>query len=294
MPLSPPEQWRLRMAAFDAVEALVEKRGGFATFNELRDFELEERRFPLIDRSRGIWNPREFDATLSIVSVADGPYGDHVGSDGLLRYDFQAGDPMGLTNRKLRVAMQTATPIIVFEKPLPNVYVPVTSAFVVGEDLDAGHFIVATDNAIAASVADDRLIDKRYVQQLVWRRVHQPVFRAKVMHAYRTTCAICRLKHPELLDAAHIIPDADAAGLAAVPNGLALCKIHHAAYDQNLLGISPDYRVHIDRDLLDEVDGPMLRHGLQDMHGTTIYAPRQVALRPSREALAVRFERFGQ
>src|SRR5690606_8949642 len=111
--------------------------------------------------------------------------------------------------------MQTATPIIVFEKPLPNVYVPVTSAFIVGEDLDAGHFIVATDNAIAASVADDRLIDKRYVQQLVWRRVHQPVFRAKVMHAYQT---ICRLKHPELLDAAHIIPDADDAALAAVPN----------------------------------------------------------------------------
>ena len=294
MPLSPPEQWRLRMAAFDAVEAIVEKRGGFATFNELRDFELEGRRFPLIDRSRGIWNPREFDATLSIVSVADGPYGDHVGADGLLRYDFQAGDPMGLSNRKLRVAMQTATPIIVFEKPLPNVYVPVTSAFVVDEDLDAGHFIVATDNAIAASVHDDRLIDKRYVQQLVWRRVHQPVFRAKVMHAYQTTCAICRLKHPELLDAAHIIPDADAAGLAAVPNGLALCKIHHAAYDQNLLGISPDYRVHIDRDLLDEVDGPMLRHGLQDMHGTEIYVPQRVALRPSREALESRFAAFGR
>ncbi len=294
MPVDPAEQWRLRLAAFDAVDTFVEKRGGFATFNELRDFELEGRRFPLIDRSRGIWNPREFDATLSIVSVADGPYGDHVGADGLLRYDFQAGDPHGLTNRKLRVAMQTATPIIVFEKPLPNVYVPVTSAFVVGEDIDAGHFIIATDNAIAASVDDDRLIDKRYVQQLVWRRVHQPVFRAKVMHAYQTTCAICRLKHPELLDAAHIIPDADEMGLAAVSNGLALCKIHHAAYDQNLLGISPDYRVHIDRDLLNEVDGPMLRHGLQDMHGIEIAVPRRAALQPSRPALEERFAAFGR
>lgn len=114
MPLSPAEQWRLRMAAFDAVDALVEKRGGFATYDELRDFQLEGARFPLIDQSRGIWNPREFDATLSIVSAADGPYGDHVGPDGLLRYDFEAGNPLGRTNRKLRVAMETATPIIVF------------------------------------------------------------------------------------------------------------------------------------------------------------------------------------
>ena len=114
------------------------------------------------------------------------------------------------------------------------------------------------------------------------------------MHAYDTTCTICHLKHGELLDAAHIIPDADAAGLAAVTNGLALCKIHHAAYDQNLLGISPDYRVHIDRELLDEVDSPMLRHGLQDMHGITITPPKRVALQPSRESLAIRFEGFGR
>ncbi len=296
MALELAEQLRLRLAAFDAVDALVEKRGGFATYAELRDFELEGRRFPLIDQSRGIWNPVEFDATLSIVSAADGPYGDHVGPDGLLRYDFEAGDPLGRTNRKLRAAMQTFTPIIVFEKPLPNVYVPVTSAFVVDEDREAGQFIVATDNAIALSVraADEGLIDRRYVEQLVWRRVHQPVFRARVMHAYQTTCAVCRLKHGELLDAAHIIPDADTAGITAVTNGLALCKIHHAAYDQNLLGISADYRVHIDRDLLDEVDGPMLRHGLQDMHGTIIYAPRRVALQPSRESLAARFEGFGR
>ena len=38
-------------------------------------------------------------------------------------------------------------------------------------------------------------------------------------------------------------------------NVLSLCKIHHAAYDKNILGISPDYQVKVRIDILDEVDG---------------------------------------
>jgi predicted restriction endonuclease len=49
-------------------------------------------------------------------------------------------------------------------------------------------------------------------------------------------CAVCSLRHGELLDAAHIIGDGKPDGIPIVPNGLSLCKIHHAAYDTNLLG----------------------------------------------------------
>lgn len=88
------------------------------------------------------------------------------------------------------------------------------------------------------------------------------------MHVYANTCTVCHLNHPELLDAAHIVPDTEADGLAVVPNGLTLCKMHHAAYDRNLMGISPDYVVHINGDLLQEVDGPMLKHGLAEVPQT--------------------------
>lgn len=54
-------------------------------------------------------------------------------------------------------------------------------------------------------------------------------------------CAICTLTKPPLFDASHITPDVDERGLPVVANGLSLCKIHHAAYDQINLGISPDY-----------------------------------------------------
>jgi len=105
-------------------------------------------------------------------------------------------------------------------------------------------------------------------------------------------CAICRLNHPELLDAAHIIPDADERGTPVVSNGLSLCKIHHAAYDQDILGIDPDYRVHIREDILRERDGPMLKHGIQELDGSKLILPKQVAEKPDRDRLAQRYARF--
>jgi len=64
-------------------------------------------------------------------------------------------------------------------------------------------------------------------------------------------------------------------GVPTTPNGLALCKIHHAAYGQNTLGVSSDYKVSINREVLAEVDGPMLKHGLQEMHGRAITLPER-------------------
>ena len=48
-----------------------------------------------------------------------------------------------------------------------------------------------------------------------------------------------------------------------VTNGIAMCKIHHAADDVNIFGISPDYRVVVRADVLKEIDGPTLRYTLQ-------------------------------
>jgi len=94
-------------------------------------------------------------------------------------------------------------------------------------------------------------------------RLHQQGFRFRVLTAYQHQCSLCRLKHPELLDAAHIIGDKEDIGDPIVQNGLSLCKIHHAAFDKNILGINPDYHIHVRNDILHETDGPMLKYGLQ-------------------------------
>lgn len=122
--------------------------------------------------------------------------------------------------------------------------------------------------------------------------MHQTEFRSRVLGAYELKCAVCDPKKTPLLNAAHITSDTAADELPLVTNGLALCKIHHAAYDENILGISPDYVVHINEDVLAEVDGPMLKYGLQQMDRRALWVPRRTALKPDRDRLAERFNAF--
>ena len=75
-------------------------------------------------------------------------------------------------------------------------------------------------------------------------------------------------------------------------NGLSLCKIHHAAYDSDILGVSPDYVVRINARVLEETDGPMLRHGLQEMDKRPLWLPSRASDRPDRERLADRYADF--
>ena len=134
-------------------------------------------------------------------------------------------------------------------------------------------------------------IERRYAVREVRVRIHQAQFRGRVVPAYREQCAICRLKEVRLLDAAHIVADTETLGTPEIANGLSLCTIHHRAFDQNLVGISPDYEVRLSTRLLDDDDGPMLDL-LKRFHGATIDLPSKASWRPDRERLAVRFDRF--
>jgi len=278
------------------MEVLAERarrNGGVITRGELSSFPVDGRELRLIDQSRGIWNPSWLSATLAIVSSKDGPYNDTESDDGFLRYDYRAGSAQG-DNRKLRAAMELGAPLILLRKIAAKVYVPVLPVYVVYDDAVNRQFIVALDESLRLigdplHPTDDQ---RRYTNRVARARLHQPEFRAKVIRAYTARCAICSLRHPELLDAAHIVRDSHQWGLPVVPNGLSLCKIHHAAYDQNLIGITPDHEVTVNQDILEERDGPMLEHGLQAMHGRILILPARAADRPDRDRLAARFEEF--
>ncbi|MCW4386251.1 HNH endonuclease [Salinibacterium sp. SYSU T00001] len=262
------------------------------TREELSSYEYDGIRLPLLDRGRGIRNPATFSATLSIMTSLKSPYNDVLDTSTFVKYDYRSNGSSD--NLKLKAALFGQDPLIYFEALRRGVYAAHYPVYVVADDPTAEVFTIAMDEALRffGDPATMSVDQRRYAERTVKARLHQPAFRAKVMHAYSDACAICSLRHLELLDAAHIIADHEATGFASVTNGLALCKIHHAAYDRNLLGISPDYRVHIDNDLLDEVDGPMLRHGLQDMHGRALNLPHRKSELPSADALAIRFEQF--
>ncbi|WP_407358797.1 HNH endonuclease [Microbacterium sp. LTA6] len=260
---------------------------------ELINYSFNGERIPLLDTGRGIRNPADFDSTLTIMtSSKKTEYSDGISPEGLVRYSYQSRD--GGDNVKLRNAYNDADPLVYFLGVRAGYFVAFYPAYIVHDDPSRREVHVALDESLR--FFDDPLnlkeTERRYAERLVKARLHQPMFRARVLRAYETACAICELKHAELLDAAHIIPDSNLEGVAEVTNGLALCKIHHASYDQNLLGITPDYEVRIDRDLLEEVDGPMLRHGLQDMHGRSLMLPKRKAEHPSKDRLAQKYALF--
>ena len=95
-----------------------------------------------------------------------------------------------------------------------------------------------------------------------------------------------------LLDAAHIVADADERlGQPVVSNGIPLSKIHHAAFDAHLIGIDPDFKVHVSERLLSQNDGPMLE-ALKRLHRTDLHLPGRPKDNPDRDRLAQRFEAF--
>lgn len=277
----------------DYVVRCSEAAGGVVTRAELEAFRYAGQPLKLIDQSRGIRNPRELAATLSILSQPKGPYDDDLDpADGLLRYAYRDQAPDAGDNRKLRAAARLGLPVILLQGIAPGVFVPRCPVYVVDDD-PVGRFVkLAVDESLRfLTPGPQREDQRRYAERLVNLRLHQPVFRARVIRAYDTACAVCRLRHADLLDAAHILGDADS-GQPVVTNGLAMCKIHHAAYDRGILGVRPDYRVQLRQDVLREVDGPMLRYGLQEMHDRPLHVPSRVRDQPDREALAARWETF--
>lgn len=250
------------------------------------------------DVGKGIWNPTSYAGTLTIVSDPDSEYDDGDHGDSLYRYSYEkrpAGqDPRGGSNMKLREAMRLGLPVVMLRKISDGRFVPVMPVYIVKEEPAHRRFLLALDESLRflpdpAKLTEDQ---RRYVERVVRQRMHQPEFRSRVLGAYELKCAVCDLKKTPLLDAAHITADTAAEGLPVVTNGLALCKIHHAAYDENIMGISPDYVVHINKHVLTEVDGPMLKYGLQQMDMRPLWVPQRLAQRPDRARLEQRFDVF--
>jgi putative restriction endonuclease len=255
--------------------------------------------------AQGIFKPRvlrEIPLSITTVPVVEGetrPYDDAFGDDGLLRYRYRGTDPRHHENVGLRLAMQRGVPLIYFHGIHRGLYVAEWPVYIVGDDPEGLTFIVSVDDRRFASLGSvdapdvgETEIRRRYATRLFQQRLHQREFRERVVRAYQYHCAVCRLRRDELLDAAHIVPDADPRGVPSVTNGLALCTLHHAAFDRHVIGITPDYVVQVRRDVLDQEDGPMLIHGLQGFHLTRLLVPRTPAAQPDRRLLEERYQRF--
>jgi putative restriction endonuclease len=290
----------IRRAVFDWLTQQREEHGEALSRESLANFELDGRRIPLVGPS-GIWKPAVCELPLSIATISRGPYSDSFDDrTGTLSYAYRGTDPNHRDNTGLRQCMRERVPLVYFHSVEPSVYAAAYPAFVVGDNPGSLAFTVQVDDMSTAidpvglaRVSDDGAEARRaYVTRSVRQRLHQVAFRQRVIRAYQERCALCSLRHEELLDAAHITPDSDAEGEPIVSNGVALCKLHHAAFDRFFFAIRPDYRIEVRPSILLEHDGPMLVVGLQQIHGKTMGLPRRAEQRPDPARLERRYAEF--
>ena len=294
---------RVRVAAFSFLAEQTRLVGEVLPRTVLaRGFPFEGKHVRLIG-PQGIFKPAilpELPLTITTVPTVEGqdrPYDDQIGEDGLILYRYRGTDPDHHENVGLRRAMACQTPLIHFIGVVPGKYMVLWPVFIVGDDPANLSFTVAVEDreiqAADTQPGAETELRRRYVTTATRRRLHQHAFRQRVLRAYKEHCTVCRLGHLELLEAAHILPDTHPRGEAVVPNGLALCKLHHAAFDANILGIRPDYTVDLRLDVLEEIDGPMLIYGLQGFQGERLrVVPSAEHLRPNREFLEERYALF--
>ena len=291
----------IRLRTFEFLTRQQQIHGELLPVQVLRDgFDFQGVRITLMS-PQGIHKPRAMGMPLTITTIPPEPgrslpYHDQV-QDGLLIYCYRGTDSEHRDNAGLRRVMQERMPLVYLYGIVPGRYYPIYPVFIVADNPSSGTFAVAVEDAtfvqIQAEISDgDCDARRRYVTRLTKQRLHQEVFRERVLEAYTHRCAICHLRHTELLDAAHILPDSDEQGLPVVPNGLALCKLHHAAFDANLVGIRPDLVIELREDIRRETDGPMLQYGIQAFHEKPIWVPRSDRLKPAKDRLEKRYGLF--
>jgi len=286
----------LRAVCFRSLDALRAQLGDEVPYRGGLDagFVWRHRRVPFLSTQKGIFRAAFQDgpAALALQTSAKSPYRDTETDDGFL-YDYRSGSIDEADNRALRAAFELNVPLVYFVGTRPGWYRPEYPIYVLADQPEDRHVLLSPGRRTPSGVPRfiDDVIERRYAVVEVRARMHQSRFRARVVPAYRSQCAVCQLKEIRLLDAAHIVSDTRERGEPIVSNGVSLCSIHHRAYDEDLVGISPDCIVQVSRRLLDDDDGPMLEL-LKDAHGRAIAVPRRLEQRPDPERLATRFDRF--
>lgn len=304
----------LRVVALDRVRALQHRYSDLIPITALQEgFVWRTQRVSFGSFYSGIFRPKEMSSPAALCLVTappkqnrPAPYEDEF-DEAAGRFFYRFRDPQSSSlsaaraaerdNGAMIAAFEQAEPLIYFRGIAPGQYAAVAPVFITSLDesqrivqFEAALPVADTTPAGLVSDADTRA----YATREAVFRLHQHRFRAAVLRAYGSKCAVCTLREASLLQAAHIVDDRDPQGRATVVNGISLCAIHHLAYDRNLLGVDPEGVVHIAQRLLEEIDGPMLRMGLQGFHGAAILQPRLLQEKPDPRRLEIRFDQFSR
>lgn len=291
---------QIRLAAFRWLDEQTAMHGDVLPRSLLAEgFDFEGQRVPLVS-PKGIFKPRLMKYPLSITSAPNAPFDNTLSEAGFLYYRYKAEDRFRWDIVALRDTFCKELPLVYLHGIIPGEYLAVWPVYIIADDQQHLAFKIVIDDCARVGIDTGDIETNRqvtearreYITTTFRMRLHQRSFRERVLEAYRSRCAFCQLGYRELLDAAHIIPDHLPESRSNIDNGLALCKLHHAAYDSFILGVTPDYEIMVRNDILVEKGGPILKYGLQVLQGTRITLPADEKDWPAKNALSWRYERF--
>ena len=296
---------RIRLEAFRAVRERQDSSSHVTRRDLDQGFRFQGEHIRLIHGQQGIYKPPRMTQLLSIMTFAPSinhpiRYDDQLNAHAQIYegneyvdYSFMGSNPETAQNQYLLEAFEQQIPVIYFLGINRSLYLTLMPTFIAGWDARTLSCKLAFDVPDKEEIAAmPEAPERRYALQVVKKRLHQSAFREMVISAYGRRCSLSGLRETQLLDAAHIVPNADEEmGQPIVCNGLPMTKIHHAAFDANLLGIDPDFQIHVSPRLLEQRDGPMLE-ALKRLQGSKLRLPRRVTDYPDKERLAQRYAEF--
>lgn len=138
------------------------------------------------------------------------------------------------------------------------------------------------------AVTDDEIDDvanatRRTIIRTIVTKYRSAKFMEKVLGAYGHKCAFCQIQL-SLIDAAHIIPVASSESTDEVINGVALCKLHHFAYDANLISFNERYRIEVSQMRIHELLASHMAGGVAEFQNAmreTVHLPNKAHQHPS-------------
>jgi hypothetical protein len=251
--MATPKAINTERAHREAILAELERRGGSrssvapALINELRIFY----------GGRGIWYDAQRTRTIEPPGITMGllhtgrHYADALEADGLLYYYPVTKDhgkdrtEVAATKNAGALALPVFVVVNVGERR------DVQVGWVTDSDDVQGCFLVefgeVAPPALPAPEDDDALgafelfSHRKRRTVTTTERVGQQGFAFRVLKRYGAECAACGLAATGLIDAAHVVPDADR-GTQDPRNGLPFCPTHHRAYDRHLFAVDPTDR----------------------------------------------------
>ena len=302
----------IRAAAFALVRRLQDENGGLSRDDLYNGVQWRGRRIRLDGHVQGIWKPKEMDGLLSIKTAwprqrtgRPDTYPDqrqalreHFEHRDVLEYSFMQNNPNHRHNQLLHDAWRRRIPIIYLIASYPAFYQAFFPAFIVDWD----SVTLKTRVAFGFESPPETENERRIGIAIARRQYDHAAFRENVLSAYRETCAVSGVMGRSHVGVAELAPSygpaADAAATASA--GVALSKLHRAAFEADLLGIDADGRLHVAHRADLYRSGTTSRRqpestvitALREINGARIQLPENPSHRPDRELLDLRYQQF--